>query len=625
MSRLASIILILLGFSACDDGAETPGDAGGACVPAQLIAQCPLGTSPVAGVQAESACGGAAGGVVLDGAGQATGQCYGVGGCRVVCQFAVPCRCGVASVSGDGVVCATCEGAAACGNGVCEGGESPQSCPIDCGVACNAGERRCTGTDLEECSLQGRWDTLACPAGEVCDFTGGSAQCIRDPGIIRGDAGVEGPDGGPVPEGRVLPGQGPWPVLADLSTGATPRPLEQHQVEVSLETAQAPVRPSEFAQLMAGAGAPYLDTWRFGAAGALEGLGTVGRVVVGPDGTLLTRDPAEFGPVDLERFCQAWTQCIAGAPADGCPGAFANYQRAGAWRLGCLVDAALTDHNCGGFGGVDEHCEEGLTHPYPAGVTVNVAVRVGDRLVGANAEWDRLVALDLATGEVRTGLPVGELRVAGGTGGIALSADGQVAAWLGQAGSDHAVVVWSLETGAQRVVLPLAVGTWTRVALSPDGQLLALAAGNTGNPALDGAISLWSVADERRLASILPPERGDLASSLLAFSPNGRELAVDTRFEVEIWHLGADLEKRQTLAFDGAEVVGPAAYAPDGRTLALKLGPVGLWDTQDGQRWQAVAPAGGDVKSLAFSADGQQLLVLEQFFFISYRFQVLTP
>lgn len=137
------------------------------CASSDLIAQCPPGSDPVLGAEATSECGGQASGSLVERSGSFSGQCQGTGNCQVLCQFAVPCECGVESVTDAGVICTQCTDQAACGNNICEGGEDPESCPRDCGATCTVDDERCNGNDRQVCNQQGQWDTLACPDGTI--------------------------------------------------------------------------------------------------------------------------------------------------------------------------------------------------------------------------------------------------------------------------------------------------------------------------------------------------------------------------------------------------------------------------------------------------------------------------
>ena len=176
--------------SACKGPGTEAANVGESCAESDLIAQCPPGSNPILGATAESMCEASASIDVTTESGSVSGRCFGSGTCRVVCQFASPCKCGVDSVTHDGVFCTPCDEASACGNGICEGGEDPQTCPEDCNAACQPNEERCQGTDRQSCDGTGHWMTLACPTDTVCQpQRDGTTLCVRDDVFSGGETG----------------------------------------------------------------------------------------------------------------------------------------------------------------------------------------------------------------------------------------------------------------------------------------------------------------------------------------------------------------------------------------------------------------------------------------------------
>lgn len=595
---LGALLAVML-LAACD-GTEADGggagDGGGACETSNLIAQCPAGTSPLLGSQAESSCAAVAGGVVLDGTGQASGQCYGVGSCRVVCQFAMPCRCGVESVGRDGVICAACEGAASCGNGVCEGGESPATCGIDCGVLCMPDERRCDGEALQACSLQGRWDTLECPSGEVCMVAEGMPRCARDPGIIiGGDAGVAGDDGVRPEDGRLILGDGTWPVIEAHPTPAFPRAVVAR-----------PLAPEGLA--MFGIQAGGLERFRLVDAGdTLEGAGRYGSLRWTPAGAPMLLTEPEYPAADEATFCAAWVMCRRDYTLERC--AAEIYGALGGdpvlvWQRNCIAAEAAADCRVA-TGGQVGTCLAQPVRVHADGAQIRIADSrlLGGMLVGPTPDGTQMVAIDLDARTAYHHDPIGEYLILNRH--LTLSADGRKAlAWGEIPGtSDTALLLWDWAQGPPRAILPRSSGTYHGVALSPDGQVLAVALSGTGEAALDAGVSLWNVAEQRRIVTL----RGTLGRTALAFSPDGLDLLVDADDSTsEVWRLGAEPVKQQALDFDGRPA--QVAYAPDGGTLAVQVqNLLSLWDTRTGQRWWSQA-VGGAV-SLSFASDGRRLVV----------------
>ncbi|MFC9847874.1 hypothetical protein ACFWFF_36370 [Streptomyces sp. NPDC060223] len=147
-------------------------------------------------------------------------------------------------------------------------------------------------------------------------------------------------------------------------------------------------------------------------------------------------------------------------------------------------------------------------------------------------------------------------------------------------------------------------------AFRPDGQVLATAA-------RDGRVRLWNVASPGRPAALgdaLTPAETEVRS--LAFSPDGRTLAVLTAGAVQLWDV---TDPARPVAYEPVELrtrfAGPdtLAFSPDGRTLATAYEDrtIQLWDAADPSRLlplgEPLAGHKGYVNSLVFSPDSSTL------------------
>ena len=595
---LVGVSMLLL---ACDDADAPSGDD---C--ADLVRQCPLGSNPVAGAQAETQCTGAVGGIVTDATGQASAQCIGAGSCRIFCQFQVPCRCGIAMLGPEGVICADCEGAAACGDGLCSGGETPGSCAVDCGATCEPDERRCDGTDLQICSLQSRWEVLACPDGEICDFTAGEARCVRDPGIIRADAGVDS-DMGPPADGRIIEGDAPWPGVASAVRGRTPMSVSMVPLSDLFMGGLGNVLGNN---AIAGGTGGVLH-WRLVPdADQIEAIGTIGRATASFDGQVA--EPLAF-TADAAQFCLDYARCSNSNPPADCD-AFVAAQR-DAWgdsTMQCMADRIRDPDDPGAcmvlfFG---EGCDgRTVAHPDRRVFAPAPSVRQGARIAGHAADNVPVaVVVDLDEGSSYAFDPVGDLRL---REQFSFSADGRVVSAVAFSGQDQVIVLWHVDEGTREAMLPISGGINRSVGLSPDGRVLARVVDRSGDPSQDGNIALWDTQTETRIFSIRPPEGGSFGN-LLSLSPDGRTLAVFARprNEVEVWDL-VDRRKLHTLVYTPETTPDHLQFSPDGALLAIRYvnfeRAVTLWRVAEGQRYftQPAARA-------AFSADGRILIVHEE-------------
>ncbi|MEW1655940.1 MULTISPECIES: hypothetical protein [unclassified Streptomyces] len=199
---------------------------------------------------------------------------------------------------------------------------------------------------------------------------------------------------------------------------------------------------------------------------------------------------------------------------------------------------------------------------------------------------------------------VGE-RLAGSSGemyAVGFSPDGHT---LATGSGDSKVRLWSIPTSDM-------VGQ--AGAFRPDGRVLATAA-------RDKKVRLWNMATPGRPGVLGAPFRpGDAVVHALAFSPDGRTLAVRTGSPspaVQLWNVtdparpvpyGPPLPLR--IRFSGPAAL---AYSPDGRTLATAYDDysVQLWDVSSPSRIRPLGPRltghKGYVNSLAFSPDGHTL------------------
>ncbi|MFI6734814.1 WD40 repeat domain-containing serine/threonine protein kinase [Nonomuraea sp. NPDC050451] len=120
------------------------------------------------------------------------------------------------------------------------------------------------------------------------------------------------------------------------------------------------------------------------------------------------------------------------------------------------------------------------------------------------------------------------------------------------------------------------------IAYSPDSRVIA-----TG--ALAAGVTLWSAADRRQLAHL--PLKGFGAVDVLAFSPDGRTLAVGGSNRVQLW----DVAERAPL--------GPPTVYPAGEVVALAFDAGQLrWLRTDGTLGDQPATAAGAAAALCARA-----------------------
>ncbi|GAA3594103.1 hypothetical protein GCM10022419_091510 [Nonomuraea rosea] len=147
----------------------------------------------------------------------------------------------------------------------------------------------------------------------------------------------------------------------------------------------------------------------------------------------------------------------------------------------------------------------------------------------------------------------------------------------------------------------------TAVAFSPDGSIIA-----TGSD--DGTARLWDAATRRLLGAPITREKYECSSVRLAFSPDGRTLAVACFTTVRFYDVATRRELGTPL--QGKQIVSALAYNPDGKTFVTGdyLGVVQQWDAATHRPHGAPmgrpdhrTGASSKINGVAFSRDGKTL------------------
>jgi RNA polymerase sigma factor (sigma-70 family) len=206
-----------------------------------------------------------------------------------------------------------------------------------------------------------------------------------------------------------------------------------------------------------------------------------------------------------------------------------------------------------------------------------------------------------------------------------LSADGKT---LVTGGHDKAIRWWDVATGQQQREMrghPNAVGKLT---LSTDGRLLATL-GETGEPYYpwDNVIRIWDVAAGKERCQLAMPVMKrfrdyGLGFNNLAFAQDGKTLVTTGQDDIlRFWgpHTGKELRRisignRTTL---GNRAAAALAFTPDGKTLAVGTNAIWLLDVESGRdirtfgshRDGIYATATGD-GTTAFTAGDEGIVVI---------------
>ena len=174
---------------------------------------------------------------------------------------------------------------------------------------------------------------------------------------------------------------------------------------------------------------------------------------------------------------------------------------------------------------------------------------------------------------------------------------------LATAGDDGAIRLWESATGRLRRVLVGHDHGLGSIEWSPDRQYLASAA-------FDRTARVWEIATGRSLQRIGTP-RFDrtrwTCETGCAWSPDGTMLATVTWGDQGPVREIRDMRDGRLLrTFEGG--AGPVAWSRDGRLLVSRSdGNLVVADSSTGKQVRVLADTGEDVRSLAWSPDGELL------------------
>jgi WD40 repeat protein len=143
-------------------------------------------------------------------------------------------------------------------------------------------------------------------------------------------------------------------------------------------------------------------------------------------------------------------------------------------------------------------------------------------------------------------------------------------------GSNETVAIWEVTGGALSSKLPIKYAT--AILFGPEGKHVAIANWNFYDPA-DRSVRIWDTGQSREvdrlpLLQTESPGYVDNSSTELAFTPDGRYLAIVNQAILRIW----DMATRQEIERWESGQAKPLAFSADGRYLLAGLGTtVSAW------------------------------------------------
>jgi WD40 repeat protein len=184
----------------------------------------------------------------------------------------------------------------------------------------------------------------------------------------------------------------------------------------------------------------------------------------------------------------------------------------------------------------------------------------------------------------------------GAVTGLAFNPDGRRLA----VATGHGVKVWESDAGS--LVLDLGGPDFTALGVdfSPDGRWLAACGGRrAGGPIAGGLLHLW----DARTGAPRRTESGVEAFSGLAFSPDGRHLAVGAQREIRVEDVPGGAPMLTFRSYVSG--TGAISYRPDGQHIAAWGIGMNVWDARGDPGLRIAACRVG---GLRFAPDGLRLL-----------------
>jgi WD40 repeat protein len=168
---------------------------------------------------------------------------------------------------------------------------------------------------------------------------------------------------------------------------------------------------------------------------------------------------------------------------------------------------------------------------------------------------------------------------------------------------DHNVILWNVQTGERlRWFSGHSKGVLT-VAYSPDGRLVASGGGD--GVGKSGELFVWDTYTGKPKWNLKGKSETQVAS--VSFAPDGKSLAAGG--VSGLVRIFATESGRELQSLDANDELRGLAYSPDGKMLALAVGKqIQLWELATGMVTRVLTGSDEWVGTVCFSSDGRRVV-----------------